>query len=63
MRRNIIRSLAITTVLGGTLFTAAGVAAADQGRPTGGDKSPTCSPSDLEFEQGCFAGWGPFFKK
>jgi hypothetical protein len=66
MRRNIIRSVAITTVLGGTIFSAAGVAAADQGRPTGGDNSSAqsgCNTSELDSERGCFLSWGPFFKK
>lgn len=63
MRRGIVRFVAITAVLGGAILTATGVAAADPGRPTGGDNSATCNPSDLEFEQGCFVGWGPFFKK
>jgi hypothetical protein len=66
MRRNIIRSVAITTVLGGTIFGAVGVAAADQGRPTGGDNSSAqsgCNSSDLDFDRGCFLNWGPFFRK
>jgi hypothetical protein len=64
MRRNTIRSVAITTVLGGTIFSAAGVAAADQGRPTGGDNSSAqgCSSSDGYSDPGCMLGWGPLFK-
>ncbi len=66
MRRVIIGSLAATAVLGGTIFTGAGVAAADPERPTGGDNSssaqPSCGPSDIDFEQGCFLGWGRSFK-
>jgi hypothetical protein len=65
VRGVIIRLLAIAAVLGGVVFTGAGVAAADQGRPVGGDNSsaPACGPSDLDFTNGCFLGWGRFFKK
>lgn len=67
MRRVIIRSLATITVLGGIALTGAGVAAADPGRPTGGDNSsstaPACGASDINFAQGCFFGFGYFFKQ
>lgn len=66
MRGVIIRSLATIAVLGGIAFTGAGVAAADTGRPTGGDNSssaePSCGASDINFAQGCFFGFGYFFK-
>jgi hypothetical protein len=66
MRRVIIRSVATTAVLGGIILTGAGVAAADPGRPAGGDNSssaePACGTSDIDFEHGCFLGWGRFFK-
>lgn len=66
MRGVIIRSLATTAVLGGIILTGAGVAAADPGRPAGGDNfssgEPTCGAGDLDFENGCFLGWGRFFK-
>ncbi|MBV8995612.1 MAG: hypothetical protein JO287_18370 [Pseudonocardiales bacterium] len=57
--------MAITTVLGGAIFSAAGVAAAaDQGRPTGGDNSSAqaCDSADRYSDPGCMLGWGPFFK-
>ena len=73
MRRVMIRSLAITTVLGGIIFTGAGAAAGDPGSSagvptgpgnrTGGDNSSsTCGASDIDFAHGCFLGWGRFFK-
>ena len=65
MRLGIIRSVAIATVLGGTILAAAGVAAADQKRPTGGDDpsaNSTCNSGDLDFDRGCFLSWGPFFR-
>lgn len=66
MRRGTIRALAITAVLGGVIFTGAGVAAADAMRPTGGDNpssaEPACGASDIDFTYGCFLGWGRFFK-
>lgn len=72
MRRVIIRSLATTAVFGGIILTGAGaaaadpVAAADPGRPVGGGNSssaePTCGTSDIDLAQGCFLGWGRFFK-
>jgi hypothetical protein len=66
MRRVIIRSLATTAVFGGIILTGAGVAAADPGRPVGGDNSssaePTCGTSNIDLEQGCFLGWGRFFQ-
>jgi hypothetical protein len=39
-------------------------AAADQGRPVGGDNSsaPPCGASDIDFAHGCFFGWGRFFQ-
>jgi hypothetical protein len=66
MRVGIIRSVAIATAVSGTILAAAGVAAADQSRPTGGDdpsaQSSCNNSSDLDFERGCFLSWGPFFK-
>ena len=64
VRRVIIRFLAIAAVLGGVVVTGTGVAAADQGRPVGGDNSsaPVCGASDIDFAYGCFLGWGWFFK-
>jgi hypothetical protein len=66
MRGVIIRSLATTAVLGGIILTGSGVAAADPGRPTGGNNfssgEPTCGAGDADFEHGCFFGWGRFFK-
>jgi hypothetical protein len=66
MRRVIIRSVAIITLLGGTILAAAGVAgAADQQRPTGGDNSSaqaSCSPSERYSDLGCMLNWGPFFR-
>jgi hypothetical protein len=63
MRRVIIRFLAAAAVLGGVVFTGAGVAAADQGRPVGGDNSsaPPCGAGDIDFAHGCFFGWGRTF--
>lgn len=66
MRGVIIGSLAAGAVLGGLAFTGVGVAAADSGYPTGGDRSApaesTCGSGDLDFANGCFLGWGRFFK-
>jgi hypothetical protein len=64
MRGVIGRFLVIVAVLGGVVVTGAGVAAADQGRPVGGDNSsaPPCGTSDIDFAYGCFLGWGWFFK-
>jgi hypothetical protein len=64
VRRVIVRSLAITAVLGGVAFAGAGVAAAEQARPVGGDNpsAQPCPAGDLDFEHGCFLGWGRFFK-
>jgi hypothetical protein len=66
MRRIIIRCLAVNAVLGGLILTGVGVAAADQGHPGGGGNSssaePPCGTSDIDFSQGCFLGWGRFFK-
>jgi hypothetical protein len=65
MRRVIVRFLAITAVVGGVAFTGAGAAAADQERPVGGDNSsapPPCGAGDIDFANGCFLGWGRFFK-
>jgi hypothetical protein len=66
MRRSIIRSVALTVVFTGTVLATAGVAAAaDQGRPTGGDNSSaqaSCSSSDRYSDPGCMLGWEPFFK-
>lgn len=65
MRRVIVRFLAIAAVLGGVVFTGAGVAVANQERPVGGDNTsapPPCGAGDLDFEHGCFLGWGRFFK-
>jgi hypothetical protein len=66
IRSGIIRGVAIAAMLSGAFFAAAGVAAADQSRPTGGDnpsaQSSCNSSSDLDFERGCFLSWGPFFK-
>jgi hypothetical protein len=60
MRRVIILRLATTAVVSGIVLTGAGVAAADPGRPTGGDNSssgePTCGASDIDFAHGCFLG-------
>jgi hypothetical protein len=63
VRDFIVRFLAITAVLGGIVFPGAGVAAAAQDRPVGGDNTaaPSCGPSDIDFAQGCFFGWGRFF--
>jgi hypothetical protein len=62
----IIRFTAATAVLGGMVFTGAGEAAADSGYPATGDPSssaqPGCGESDINVEQGCFLGWGRFFK-
>jgi hypothetical protein len=64
VRGVIVRVLAVTAVLGGVVFTGAGVAAADQGRPVGGDNSsaPPCGASDIDIAHGCFLGWGRFFQ-
>jgi hypothetical protein len=66
MRRVIIRSVAIITLLGGTILAAAGVAAAaDQQRPTGGDNSSaqaSCSAYERYSDLGCMLGWEPFFR-
>ena len=66
MRLGIIRSVAIAIAVSGTIVAAAGVAAADQSRPTGGDDSSARSScnnsSDLDFERCCFLSCGPFFK-
>jgi hypothetical protein len=66
VRRSIIRSVAITTVLSGTILTATGVAAAaDQRRPTGGDDPSAqggCTSSDRYSDPGCMLGWGPLFR-
>ncbi|MGH3695679.1 MAG: hypothetical protein ACRDRX_17100 [Pseudonocardiaceae bacterium] len=50
--------------ISGIILTDAGVAAADQERPAGGDNSstqPSCGAGDIDFAQGCFLGWGRFF--
>jgi hypothetical protein len=63
--RSGIRGVAIAAMLSGAFFAAAGVAAADQSRPTGGDNpsaQSSCNSSDLDFERGCFLSWGPFFQ-
>ena len=64
VRGVVVRLLAIAAVLGGVMVTGAGVAAADQQRPVGGDNlsAPPCGTADLDFARGCFLGWGPFFK-
>jgi hypothetical protein len=66
MRRSIIRSVTIITVLSGTILAAAGMAAAaDQQRPTGGDDPSarsSCNSSDRYSDPGCMLGWGPLFK-
>jgi hypothetical protein len=64
VRGVIVRFLVIVAVLGGVASAGAGVAAADQGRPVGGDDSsaPPCGTSDIDFEHGCFFGWGRFFQ-
>lgn len=65
MRRVIMGSLATTAVLGGVILTGAGVAAADTGRPTGGDDpasaQPTCGNTEIDFTKGCFLSPHPFF--
>ncbi|MGH3831674.1 MAG: hypothetical protein ACRDRS_14705 [Pseudonocardiaceae bacterium] len=63
MQGVIVRFLAVAAVLGGVVFTGAGVAAADQSRPVGGDNfsAPSCGNSELDFIHGCFLGFGPFF--
>lgn len=64
VRRVIVRFLAVAAVLGGVVVTDAGVAAADQKRPVGGDNSsaPSCKASDIDVDYGCLVGEGPFFK-
>jgi hypothetical protein len=61
-----IRFVAVNAVLGGLILTGVGVASADSGYPTGGDKpstaEPACGSGDIDFAQGCFLGWGRFFK-
>lgn len=63
MRGVVVRFLAATAVLGGIMFPGAGVAAASQDRPVGGDNAaaPPCDSSNIDVAQGCFLGWGRFF--
>ncbi|MGH3669707.1 MAG: hypothetical protein ACRDSH_03580, partial [Pseudonocardiaceae bacterium] len=60
MRRVIVRALAIAAVLGGVAVAGAGVAAAEQARPVGGDNpsAQPCGSGDMDFEHGCFLGMG-----
>jgi hypothetical protein len=63
VRGVIVRFLAVAAVLVGVAVTGAGVAAADQKRPVGGDNpsAPSCGASDINVESGCVIGEGPFF--
>lgn len=65
MSRVIIRFVAVSAALGGLILTGVGVATADSGYSTGGDKpasaEPVCGSGDLDFANGCFLGWGRFF--
>ena len=68
MRRVTIRLVAVNVALGGLILAGVGVATADSGYSTGGERSapaaaePICPSSDIDLAHGCILGVGRLFK-